>query len=481
MEHLPIFLKLAGEHCAVIGGGEVAARKVRLLLDAGARVTVTAPELCEGLAELVEQGRVEHRAAAFSSESLAGVVLVIAATDDRAVNAEVSRLARAQGTPVNVVDDPELCSFILPAIVDRSPVVIAVSTGGASPVLARLIRARLESLIPATYGQLAQLAQRFRERVKRALPPPARRPFWERVLQGPIAGLVFSGRLEQAEAELEREIDDPARRTPAGEVYLVGAGPGDPDLLTFAALRLMQQADVVLYDNLVSPAIVDLTRRDARRIYVGKRRADHAMRQEQINALMIELAKQGQRVLRLKGGDPYVFGRGGEEIESLAAAGVRFQVVPGITAACGVAAYAGIPLTHRDYAQSCVLVTGHLKDGTMDLDWHGLARPRQTLVIYMGLLGLPALCEQLIAHGLPADMPAAVVQQATLPQQRVVVAPLGELARKVEEAGLHPPTLVIVGDVVKLRDKLAWFEGASDRGSAVPALSEQAIEPAANH
>jgi uroporphyrin-III C-methyltransferase/precorrin-2 dehydrogenase/sirohydrochlorin ferrochelatase len=469
MDHLPIYLKLAGERCAVIGGGEVAARKARLLLDAGARVTVTAPALCETLADLVQQGRIEHRAATFTHEALAGVVLVIAATDDRAINAEVSRLARAQGIPVNVVDDPELCSFILPAIVDRSPVVIAVSTGGASPVLARLIRARLESLIPTAYGELARLAQRFRERVRGALPPPARRPFWERVLQGPIAGLVFSGRLQQAEAALERELEDSTQRTPTGEVYLVGAGPGDPDLLTFAALRLMQQADVVLYDNLVSPAILDLARRDARRIYVGKRRANHTMRQEQINALMIELAKKGERVLRLKGGDPYVFGRGGEEIESLAAAGVRFQVVPGITAACGVAAYAGIPLTHRDYAQSCVLVTGHLKDGTMDLDWHGLARPRQTLVIYMGLLGLPALCEQLIAHGMPADMPAAVVQQATLPQQRVVVAPLREIAQKVEEAGLHPPTLVIVGDVVRLRDKLAWFEEATGHGSAVPA------------
>jgi uroporphyrin-III C-methyltransferase/precorrin-2 dehydrogenase/sirohydrochlorin ferrochelatase len=460
MEHLPIFLKLAGEPCAVIGGGEVAARKVALLLSAGARVTVTAPQLCPALAELAQQGRIDHRAATFEPGALAGVALVIAATDDRTVNAEVSRRARAQGTPVNVVDDPELCSFILPAIVDRSPVLIAVSTGGASPVLARLLRARLESLIPATYGQLASLAQRFRERVKRALPPSSRRPFWERVLQGPIAELVLSGRLRQAEDSLELALEDSAQRGPEpGEVYLVGAGPGDPDLLTFAALRLMQQADVVLYDNLVSPAIVDLTRRDAERIYVGKRRADHTMRQEQINALMIELAKKGKRVLRLKGGDPYVFGRGGEEIESLAATGVRFQVVPGITAACGVAAYAGIPLTHRDYAQSCVLVTGHLKDGTMDLDWHGLARPRQTLVIYMGLLGLEALCAQLIAHGMPPDMPAAVVQQATLPQQRVVTATLAELARKVEAAGLRPPTLVIVGDVVKLRAKLAWYEG----------------------
>jgi uroporphyrin-III C-methyltransferase/precorrin-2 dehydrogenase/sirohydrochlorin ferrochelatase len=476
MDELPIFLKLAGEACAVIGGGEVAARKVALLLDAGAQVAVTAPQLCAELAELARQGRIAHRAARFDPSALDGVSLVIAATDQRGVNAEVSRCARDRRIPVNVVDDPELCSFILPAIVDRSPVVIAVSTGGASPVLARLLRARLESLIPASYGELAGLAQRFRERVKRTLPQPSRRPFWERMLQGPVAQLALSGRIRQAEEALERALEDPAQRGPEpGEVYLVGAGPGDPDLLTFAALRLMQQADVVLYDKLVSPAIVDLTRRDAERIYVGKQRADHTMRQEQINALMIELAKQGKRVLRLKGGDPYVFGRGGEEIESLSASGVRFQVVPGITAACGVAAYAGIPLTHRDYAQSCVLVTGHLKDGTMELDWHGLARPRQTLVIYMGLLGLDALCKQLIAHGMPRDMPAAVIQQATLPEQRVVTATLEELAAKVAAAGLRPPTLVIVGDVVKLRDKLAWYEGRGAAGAGIGAPSREEL------
>lgn len=460
MEHLPIFLRLTDQPCAVIGGGEVAARKVALLRSAGARVTVTAPALCEALAAQAQRGEIAHRAERFTPDALAGVALVIAATDERAVNADVSRLAQAQRIPVNVVDDPGLCSFILPAIVDRSPVVIAVSTGGASPVLARLLRARLESLVPATYGQLASLAQRWRDRVKRRLPQAARRPFWETVLQGPIAELVFSGRFAQAEQALERAVDQSAAAgPPPGEVYLVGAGPGNPDLLTFAALRLMQQADVVLHDHLVTPAILELTRRDAERIYVGKRRADHAMRQEHINALMIERAQLGQRVLRLKGGDPYVFGRGGEEIESLARAGVRFQVVPGITAACGVAAYAGIPLTHRDHSHSCVLVTGHLKDGTMDLDWHGLARPKQTLVIYMGLLGLDALCRQLIAHGMPPDMPAAVVQQATLPQQRVVTAPLSALAERVAAAGLRPPTLVIVGDVVRLRDKLAWFEG----------------------
>lgn len=459
MDYLPIFLRLAGQRCVVIGGGEVAARKVGLLLEAGAAVTVVAPALCEALEKLVCDGRVAHQAQPFRAAQLDEVALAIAATDDRTVNAEVSRVARARRIPVNVVDDPELCSFILPAIVDRSPVVVAVSSGGASPVLSRLLRARLETLIPSGYGDLARLARRFRDRVKGALPAPARRPFWERVLTGPIAELVYSGRLAQAEQALEEAIDSSACAGPAeGEVYLVGAGPGHPELLTFAALRLMQQADVVLYDNLVSAEVMDLCRRDAERIYVGKRRAHHTLRQEEINALLVRLAKDGRRVLRLKGGDPYVFGRGGEEIETLAASGVRFRVVPGITAACGVAAYAGIPLTHRDYAQSCVLVTGHLKDGSMNLDWRGLARPRQTVVVYMGLLGLRELCEQLIAHGMPPDMPAAVVQQATLPQQRVVTGTLADLAERVEAARLRPPTLVIVGDVVKLRDSLDWFE-----------------------
>ncbi|MDH5209080.1 MAG: siroheme synthase CysG [Burkholderiaceae bacterium] len=479
MDYLPIFLDIAGQPCAVIGGGEVAARKVSLLREAGAQVTVTAPDLCEPLAALLSEGKIEHRAGVFTPEALKDAALVIAATDDRSVNAEVSQLARAQRLPVNVVDDPELCSFILPAIVDRSPVVVAVSTGGASPVLARLLRARLESLVPATYGQLADLARRFRDRARRALPQPARRPFWERVFQGPVAELVFSGRLTEAERALERMLEDSATRGPEpGEVYLVGAGPGNPDLLTFAALRLMQQADVVLHDNLVSPEILELTRRDAERIYVGKQRAHHTMRQEEINALMVRLAHSGRRVLRLKGGDPYVFGRGGEEIESLAASGVRFQVVPGVTAACGVAAYAGIPLTHRDYAQSCVLVTGHLKDGSMNLDWHGLARPRQTVVVYMGLLGLDALCEQLIAHGMPRDMPAAVVQQATRPQQRVVTASLEDLPRRVAEAGLRPPTLVIVGDVVRLREKLSWFEPAADIAPSTATATKEGTDAA---
>lgn len=469
MEFLPIFLKLRGQPCAVVGGGDVAARKVALLLAAGGRVTVTAPELCDELAERLRAGEIEHRAERYTPAALAGAALAIAATDDRAVNAEVSRDAQARLLPVNVVDDPELCSFIMPAIVDRSPMIVAVSTGGASPVLARLTRARLESMIPASYGNLVRLAEAFRDRVKAALSPALRRPFWERTLQGPIAELVLAGRDDDAAAGLAAALDAAAHGGSAelgrGEVYLVGAGPGNPDLLTFAALRLMQQADVVLHDNLVAPAIVDLCRRDAERIYVGKTGAAHTLRQEDINQLLVRLAGEGKRVLRLKGGDPYTFGRGGEEIETLADAGIRFQVVPGITAAAGAAACAGIPLTHRDHAQSCLFVTGHLKDGRLDLDWPALVRPQQTLVVYMGLPGVAELCRQLIAHGLPPTMPAAIVQRATQADQRVVAGTLADLPQQVAAAQLKPPTLIIVGETVALRRKLAWRQASQGRAA----------------
>jgi uroporphyrin-III C-methyltransferase/precorrin-2 dehydrogenase/sirohydrochlorin ferrochelatase len=247
------------------------------------------------------------------------------------------------------------------------------------------------------------------------------------------------------------------RRTRRGEVYLVGAGPGDADLLTVRALKLMKRADVALYDNLISPEILALLPAATELIYVGKRRADHAMRQEAINALLVEHALAGKRVLRLKGGDPFMFGRGGEEIASLSAHGIPFEVVPGITAALGAAAYAGIPLTHRDYAQSCVFVTGSLKDGSMDLDWTALARPRQTIVVYMGLPGLPLLCRKLVENGLPAGTRAAVVQQGTTSSQRVVTGTLETLPALAIEARLHAPTLIIVGNVVRLRETLNWF------------------------
>lgn len=391
-------------------------------------------------------------------------MLAIAATDDEPLNATVSQHANALGVPVNVVDSPQLCSVIFPAIVDRSPLVVAVSSGGDAPVLARLIRARIETWIPAAYGQLAGLAKQFRAQVKaRFANVQQRRVFWEEVFQGPIAEQALAGRTAEAERLLAEKLAGAAPKA-LGEVYLVGAGPGDPDLLTFRALRLMQQADVVLYDRLVAPAIIDLCRRDADRIYVGKQRADHAVPQEQINQQLVTLAKQGKRVLRLKGGDPFIFGRGGEEIEELAAHGVPFQVVPGITAASGCAAYAGIPLTHRDHAQSVRFVTGHLKDGSCDLPWSELAAPAQTLVFYMGLVGLPVICQQLIAHGRSAETPAALVQQGTTSNQRVFTATLGTLAERIAQEDVQAPTLLIVGEVVQLREKLAWFEGAQAAG-----------------
>ncbi len=468
MDFLPIFLNIKGARCLVVGGGGVAARKVGLLLGCGARVTVVAPELGETLAAEKAAGRIEHIAARFAEEHLAGASVVIAATDDQAVNAAVSGAARARDLPVNVVDSPELCSFIFPSIVDRSPMIVAVSTGGASPVLSRLMRAKLETLLPAAYGRLAQLARELRDRVKHHFANPAqRRIFWEKMLGGTFADLVLAGKEGEAQAHFERSLAETQGGAPRGEVYLVGAGPGNPDLLTFRALKLMQQADVVVHDNLVSPAIVELCRRDAQRIYVGKERNNHTLRQEEINALLVKLAAEGKRVLRLKGGDPFIFGRGGEEIETLSANGISFEVVPGITAAAGVASYSGIPLTHRDYAQACVFVTGHLKDGTMNLDWAGLARPHQTIVFYMGLLGLPVLCRELVAHGLPDSTPAAIVQQGTTNRQRILIGTLDTLPGLAHDAQLKPPTLIIVGDVVKLHDQLKWFDpaGAPDVGS----------------
>ncbi len=460
MEFLPIFLNLKQRPCVVIGGGEVAARKISLLLNAGAQVTVYAPTLCAGVQRLAAEGRIRHVAQAFRPEALDGCVLAIAATDEVAVNRQVSEAAKARAVPVNVVDQPDLCTFIMPSIIDRSPVIVAASTGGSSPVLARLIRARLETLIPAGYGRLARLVSAFRDKVKqRFTNPPRRRQFWEEVLQGPIAELVYSGQDAAAEKALQQRIDTAdGAIAPVGEVYLVGGGPGDPDLLTFRALRLMQQADVVVYDRLVSPAVLELVRRDAERIYAGKERDNHAIPQEDINHLLVRLAKEGKRVVRLKGGDPFIFGRGGEEIDTLAAENISFQVVPGITAASGCASYAGIPLTHRDYAQSVVFVTGHLQDGSVNLNWKALVQPRQTIVFYMGLHGIDSICRELIDHGMPASTMAALVQQGTTRNQRVLTGDLNTLPSIVDKAKVKAPTLIIVGDVVKLRERLSWFE-----------------------
>ena len=460
MEYFPIFIHIKNRPCLVVGGGSIAARKVALLRKAQADVTVVSPELCAELQKLNDEQHISHISREFEEFDLETCVLVIAATNQRVVNQRVSELANQLRLPVNVVDNPDLCSFIMPSIIDRSPVVIAVSTGGSSPVLARLIRTKLEGSIPSAYGRLAKLVEGFRDKVKTAFPNvESRRGFWEKILAGTVAELVFTGHEKEAEAMLDKAIDDGAENPDIpGEVFLVGAGPGDPDLLTFRALRLMQQADVVVYDRLVSPAIMELVRRDAEIVYVGKERDKHTMQQENINQLLVRLAKEGKRVLRLKGGDPFIFGRGGEEIEELAQEGIKFQVVPGITAANGCSSYAGIPLTHRDYAQSCVFVTGHLKDGSVDLNWQALAQPNQTVVFYMGLHGAPTLCKEMVAHGLPASTPVALVEQGTTPQQRVYTATLDTLLDVIASKDIKPPTLIIVGEVVTLHEKLSWLE-----------------------
>jgi len=473
MDLLPIFLDIRDQPCLVVGGGRVATRKVASLRRAGGRVHLIAPELTPELREGVEAGYLTHQPGPFADPDIAGMRLIIAATGDRGVNERVARLAKAAGIPVNVVDQPEACSFLLPSVIDRSPVVVAVTTTKASPVLARLLRGRLESMIPAGYGRLADLCARYRDAVKARFQDEGdRRRFWDRVLVSGVADRVFSGHLREAEAAMERELAEARPSGGLGEVYLVGAGPGDPDLLTFRALRLMQQADVVVYDRLVAKAILEMTRRDARRIYVGKERDNHTMRQEEINRLLADLAKEGHRVLRLKGGDPFIFGRGGEEIDTLAAEGVPFQVVPGITAASGCAAYAGIPLTHRDYAQSVTFVTGHLKDGSIDLNWSQLAQPRQTVVFYMGLIGLSIILERLQAEGVSPDMPIALVQQGTTHRQRVFTGTLATIQGIISQEQIEPPTLIIVGEVVRLRDKLNWFQtpGHSDQGATTDIL-----------
>ena len=465
MRFFPVFLNLKGRRCLVVGGGEVAANKLQGLLEAEAEATLVAPEATAEIAALEEQGRISRQIREFIPEDLAGCALVIAATDDEQTNRRVAEAATARNIPVNVVDNPQLCDFIMPSVVDRRPVQVAVSTGGASPVLARLLRAKLETLIPAAYGRLATLLRDFRGRVKARIPQATeRRRFWEDIAQGPVAEMVFAGQDEAAARALEQALEtspatEGARANKTGEVYLVGGGPGDPDLLTFRALRLMQQADVVLYDRLVAPAIVALTRKDARKIYVGKERDSHTVPQAELNALLVRLAKEGKRVLRLKGGDPFIFGRGGEEIEELAAAGIPFQVAPGITAASGCAAAAGIPLTHRDYAQSCVFVTGHLKDGKLDFNWRTLTQPKQTIAVYMGVKGVDALRRGLLEHGMAADTPAAIVQQGTMPEQKTYAGTVGTLTEIVSRNDIKPPSMIIIGEVARLHKKLSGRRG----------------------
>ncbi|WP_447733746.1 siroheme synthase CysG [Aeromonas veronii] len=465
MDYLPIFCRLDNKPVLLVGGGDVAERKARLLLDAGAHLTVVAPELDPELAALAATGEIEWLAGEFAPAQLTGKWLVVAATDRREVNALVYQSANQARIFANVVDDPKRSSFIMPSIIDRSPLMVAISSGGKAPVLARLLREKLEALLPQHLGAVATFAGSLRERVKaRFASMGERRRFWERLLGADRLGQALA-RGDSASAQQLADSLFANESQSAGEVVLVGAGPGDPGLLTLHALRQMQQADLVVYDRLVSDEVMALVRRDARRIFVGKQAGNHCVPQEGINQLLLDEAKKGQRVVRLKGGDPFIFGRGGEELETLVGSGVGFQVVPGITAASGCAAYAGIPLTHRDHAQSVRFVTAHGKGGARDLDWPLLARDRQTLVFYMGLSSCAVIREQLLAHGKGGDTPVALIERGTQPSQRVIRGTLDQLPQLA--MGVESPALIMVGSVVTLADQLAWFGEAPQRQQAL--------------
>lgn len=461
MDQLPVFFNLQDRRVAILGGGIAALRKAELAVRAGARVTVFAEQLCTEFHKANMDGRFSHVRGEPSAHDLKDCTLLFCASEDVAQNRRVHAIAKTVGLACNVVDMPDLCDFTMPSIVDRSPVVIAISTAGTSPILGRMIKAKLETLLPAAYGQVAAFVGRYRKKVASAVTDfQQRRHFWERLLEGPVVDLVLAGQEAEAATELEAELGAAARgaqHRQKGEVYLVGAGPGDPDLLTFHALRLMQRAEVVLYDRLIGDGILNLVRRDAERIYVGKLPRDHTVPQDEISQMLLRLAREGKRVLRLKGGDPFIFGRGGEEIELLAEEGIPFQVVPGITAASGCAAYAGIPLTHRDHAQACIFITGHTKDGRFALDWKLVLQPRQTVAVYMGLSHLAELTRAFIEHGAAPSLPAALVDNGTRPNQGVVVGTLDTVAEQAAKAGAKGPAILIIGSVVQLRQKLDWY------------------------
>lgn len=468
MTLFPLFADLQGRRVVVVGGGEVAARKVQVLLEAGAQVQVGAPALAPELAGLAAQGRIRHLAGEFRPEWLDEAWLAVAATDDRTVNAAVSRAAAQRRVFSNVVDDAALSSFQVPSIVDRSPLIVAISSSGVAPVLARRLRERVESLFDHSLGALAGLAARYRPRIRERRPDlKQRRRFYDWLLDGPVAGLLRQQQPAEAERVLNAALDAPENAS-QGSVVLVGAGPGDPGLLTLKALRALNEADVILYDRLVSPAVLALARRDAERVAVGKRPGeDHDATQARIHALLAEHARAGRRVVRLKGGDAFIFGRGGEELEYLRAQGVRYEVVPGITAALACAAYAGIPLTHRDHAQSVRLVTAHCREDEDALDWPGLAREHQTLAFYMGVGQLETLSARLIGHGRPGATPFALVENGSRPEQRVVTGQLADLAAVARSHEVRAPALLIVGEVAGLARQLHWF-GSYQEGRREP-------------
>ncbi|WP_419148120.1 siroheme synthase CysG [Pseudoalteromonas 'SMAR'] len=473
MQYLPIFTRLKNKPVLVVGGGDVALRKCRAFLKAEANVTLVAPDFCQELQSMAEQGEVTLRQQKFIDSDLDNVMLVIAATDNDAVNEQVAAQAEARNLFVNVVDDQPKCGFIFPSIVDRNPITIAISSAGTAPVLARRLREKLETLIPQHIGPLAQLVGSFRDKVKARFNHFSdRRQFWESVFDSSVVSEVQAGNGSRAQALLNEMLS--AQPEPEGEVYVVGAGPGDPELLTLKALQLMQQADVVVYDYLVSDEILELVRRDADLVCVGKKAGHHSVKQEQTNQMLVEFAKQGKKVCRIKGGDPFIYGRGGEEVQVLAAHGVKYQIVPGITAAAGCSAYAGIPLTHRDHAQAIQFVTGHCKKEGQELDWASLAKPNQTLAIYMGVIKSPHIQQQLITHGRAATTPVAIVENGTRKSQRVITTQLEQLAETITEHQVQSPALLIIGEVASLHAELAWFNKEQQVSSFAQPLTQVA-------
>lgn len=467
MDYLPLFADLAGRPVLVVGGGDIAARKIELLRRAGARIQIASRELCPELQALLDEQQLEWLATSFEPAQLDKVFLVIAATDDNALNAQVYDEANARHKLVNVVDDQPKCSFIFPSIVDRSPLVVAISSSGTAPVLARMLREKLETLLPSHLGQMAELAGQWRDKVKARFSRMSdRRRYWERIFNGRFASQMATGDVTAAKQTLDSELGDQPPRQ--GEIILVGAGPGDSGLLTLRGLQVIQLADVVLYDHLVSDEVLDLVRRDADRICVGKRASAHLLPQDEINQLMVQLAQKGKRVVRLKGGDPFIFGRGGEELQAAQQAGIPFQVVPGVTAAAGATAYAGIPLTHRDYAQSVLFITGHCRPDGDDIDWPSLARARQTLAIYMGAVKAAHISQQLILHGRAASTPVAVIGRGTRPDQQVLTGTLEHL--ETLAASAPSPALLVIGEVVNLHGQLAWFQHSAQQGARESAV-----------
>ena len=461
MKYFPLNIELNKKLILLVGGGEVAERKLDLLVKAKSQVIIMSPTFTDYLQTFSDRAELTFVDSEYKTSILDEYKFsfVIAATNNEDLNKKIAKDANEKNILVNVVDRPEICDFIFPSILERGPVTVSVSTGGASPVLARMLRTKLETSIPGGYGKLAKIVSDNRVVVRKKFKNfKSNRIFWEEILNSKFVDLVLSGQEGAAEKFLEKEIENfDENKKSEGEVYLVGAGPGDPDLLTFRALRLMQQADIVLYDRLVHSDIIELVRRDAQKIYVGKKRDHHTVRQDEINQLLVKYAKEGNRVLRLKGGDPFIFGRGGEEIETLLDENVTFQVVPGITSASGCSTYSGIPLTHRDYAQSCIFVTGHLKDGKLDLNWEKLIQPNQTIVFYMGLVSIKIICNKLIEYGLDKNTYCALVQQGTTQNQKVFATTISLMPDMVEKEKPEPPTIFIIGNVVKLREKLNWF------------------------